>query len=144
MVNLFALAATAGDLSKTCADIIRYISQSAKVDNVLEPLRNEIDGLANVFYSIHENIPKVESYAITSRTDREHWVHVSRAMEDCGETLKILDEIIGEVNNTKGNFLPKGFKQQVKLDIKSGDIMLLQCQVSSCRRAMDLSLLMIR
>jgi hypothetical protein len=49
---------------------------------------------------------------------------------------------VEDVNKTRGNIFRKGL-QQFKMDWKSGDITLLQREVSSCRQVMDLSLQII-
>jgi hypothetical protein len=142
MVNLLSLAATADDLAKTCLDIVRYISGISRVDDAIEAFQKEINELAKVLSKIHIDILSVGTYAITSRTDREHWVKVGRVMEDFDETLRSVDDLTVDLNKTKGGFLRKGLRH-IKLDWKAGDIALLQRQVSSGRMALGLSLQMI-
>jgi len=142
MIDPNLLASTASSLAKSFAHAALNIAKITKVDQAIETLQKEIDGLSKVLSSIHAHIPKAGSFAIASRTDEKHWYHVWQAMEDSKDTLNRLKKIVDDVAKTKGSIFRKGL-QQFKMDWKSGDIILLQREVSSCRQVMDLSLQII-
>ena len=139
MIDPLSLASAASNLAKSFGDVALYIAKITKVDQAIETLRKEIDGLSRVLSSIHAHIPKAGSLAITSRTDEKHWYNIWQAMEDSKDTLHRLNKIVEDVDKTKGSIFRRGL-QQFKMDWKSGDIMLLQREVSSCRQVMDMSL----
>jgi len=141
-MDIVSIATTAFGLAKHCAQIALYISKISKVDKSIGTLCKEVRDLSSVLYSIHESLPKVGSFNITSRMGETHWRNVERSLGDCQETLTNLDNLVKGVKKTKMGIFRKPV-QQIKLDWKSGDIALLQRQIVSCRTMMDLSLQMI-
>jgi hypothetical protein len=142
MIDPLSLASTASNLAMSFADVALCIAKITKVDQAIETLQKEVDNLSKVFTSAHVYIPKVGSYAITSRTDAKHWDNVWQAMEDAKDTLHRLNKIVEDVTKTKGSIFRRGLRQ-FKMDWKSVEVVLLQREVSSCRQVMDMSLQII-
>lgn len=126
--------------------IYTYVKSIQVVDNDIRVLGVEVDQLSRVLDSISDsfNDPCLADAALESQTGHEgqHWRNFRRSLDDCKEILAGLEGILEKVKGREGGFLRRA-KSRVKLDMSSGDILLLKQQLAAYRRTMQMSLQLI-
>jgi len=140
-----SIASTSFGLAKTCVKIYQYVSSIQNVDVDIRVLCVEIDQLSMVLDSISSSFTNSsgagsDSFKSLTGHEAQYWQNVKRSLDDCQETLGILEGILGKTT-TRGFW--ERAKKRIQLDTHSGEITLLKQQISAYRRAMQLSLQLI-
>jgi len=141
-----ASAALISLCAKVTGQIYLFVSKARLVDDAIRTLRIEIESLSEALLFSKQcfDDPLLTATVLTARTrhERRHWLNVHRVLDDCGNTLKRLNDILESVDQCEGQFLIHA-RKQIKLDVKSGEVAVLKEQITSCRRALQLSLHLI-
>lgn len=145
-----SIASASAGLLRLCvnigAQVFTFIKKAHTVDDAIVTLRLEIDSLSQILGSIKLSFddPLLTAAVLNSRArhERRHWDNVQRAMTDCERTLNRLNTILESVTQCEGQFLINA-RRQIRLDTKSGEILFLKEQISSCRMMLQLSMQLI-
>jgi hypothetical protein len=149
-MNPVTIVSASAGLLRLCANIgaqiFTFIRKARTVDDAIVTLRLEVDSLSQAISSIKQSFddPLLTATVLNSqaRHERRHWQNVQRAMTDGERTLNRLNTILESVTQCEGQFLVNATRQ-IRLDTKSGEILLLKEQIASCRMMLQLSLQLI-
>ena len=145
-----SIAASSAALVTLCAKIskslYRFICDSRGVDQALDAFRDEIDDLSGLLSSIESNFrdSRTATAALRETTgyEQSHWEKAQRGMNDCRGTLERLSSVLEQVRGDHGNghvFFSRQ-RRQIRLDMKSTEIVTLRNQIQSYKDTMKLSL----
>jgi len=150
MVDPISIATAAAGLVGVCVklsgQLYTFVSKVRNVDESIQTLQFEINSLSLALGSIKLSFEDpLLAEAISNsqaRHERRHWQNVRHSLDHCLNTLTRLDGILGNVENCEGQFLVN-VRKRIRLDMKSGEMLLLKEQIASCRRTLQLSLQLI-
>jgi hypothetical protein len=131
----FALA-----LAKNCFKLAQNISRIKRVDDVVDSLGKEINGLKYVL----DNVKKLGESSSESLDGpgNKHLENVEWSLVECQGTLEKLHKIFENVNKTSRRPIFRPWKQ-VKLEWNGEEIIQLRGAVTSCRHRIEIDLMMI-
>jgi hypothetical protein len=144
-----SIAASSAALVTLCAKIskslYKFICDGRGVDRALEAFRDEIDDLsgflASIESSFRDNRTATAALRQTTGHEQSHWQKAQRGMNDCHGTLEKLSSVIERVRGDHGNghaFFSRQ-RRQIRLDMKSAEIVALRHQIQSYKDTMKLS-----
>lgn len=137
------VVSSAARLVTLCIDLAQYFQKIENVDSTVAVFSREISDLSRVLTSIHDTVEDLGSSVISIRLGQRHWEDVAISMNDCLDTLQILERIVLPPKKVLLTGFLRRAREQVVLDWNSHDIQLLQRQIASCRQTMELSFQMI-
>jgi hypothetical protein len=110
-------------------------------DATIDALRKEVKALSHALEGIHQsfNDPSLAQALVSARGN--HWESMNNAMRDCTEVLKSLNNLTESTSSNRGMVGRRW--DQFMVALKSGEIALLQKQVTSHRSVMEMSMHMI-
>jgi hypothetical protein len=150
MIDPISIASASAALVGACGKISQYISvllnKVESVDTGLRVLKIEIDALGGVLgnISVKFSDPSTASTTLQPLTgyEEEYWRHVKRSMDDCGVTLRTLEDVLRSIKQSERPFMRRATIQN-RLQQKSGEIEVLKQQISAYHKTMELSLHLI-
>lgn len=145
-----SIGTVAVGLVRICANITgrlyTFASRARTVDDSIQTLRFEIESLSQVLSSIKLSFddPLLAEAIVNTqaRHERRHWQNVRQSLDHCSNTLTRLKGVLENVESCDGQFLVN-VRRQIRMDMKSREMVLLKEQISSCRRTLHLSLQLI-
>jgi hypothetical protein len=145
-----SIAAASAGMVISCGKITRciytFLGKAQNVDTTIQALAIEVDALSRVLGSVSSNFydPSLSVITFRSQTghEAEYWQNVMRSIDDCKETLAILEQIASTLDKSGSGFFLR-IKKQIKMDLKSGEIESLRQKISAYRQALSLSLQLI-
>ena len=126
-----------------CVDLAQYFQKVDHVDHTVAVFSKEIGDLSRVLSRIHDTVEDIGSSVISLRLGQRHWEDVAISMNDCLDTLEILERIVRPPKKIRLTGFLRRARDQILLDWNSHDIQLLQRQIASARQTMELSFQMI-
>jgi hypothetical protein len=141
-----AVAGLVGVCVRLSGQLYPFVSRVRTVDESIQTLKFEIDSLSAALGSIKisfEDPLLAEAIVNTqARHEKRHWQNVRHSLDHCSNTLTRLEAILADVESCEGQFLVN-VRRRIRLDMKSGEMVLLKEQIASCRRTLQLSLQLI-
>jgi hypothetical protein len=126
---------------KSCKTVYKAFEAITLADTTIDALRKEIKALTGTLEGIRENFDDPSLAQTLVSVKGGHWGNMDDAMKDCTEIFKRLGGLIGSTSSNRG-MIGRSW-DQLKTALKSGEIALLQKQISSNRTIIELSLNMI-
>jgi len=150
MVDPISIATAATGLVGICVklsgQLYTFVSRVRNVDESIQTLQFEINSLSLALGSIKLSFEDPLLADVISSTqarhERRHWQNVQQSLDHCLNTLSRLEGILANVESCDGQFLVS-VRRRIRMDMKSGEMLVLKEQIASCRRTLQLSLQLI-
>ncbi|OCK76734.1 hypothetical protein K432DRAFT_445813 [Lepidopterella palustris CBS 459.81] len=134
-------AGLAGFCFKISAFLYNFVDDTRNVDRNVSDLISEIRSLSQVLHTINKSLEDNTLVAL-SRNNEHLWVNVDSSLQDCKNTLEILYQMLKDLEDGGASGLGVLRKpvKQVRLNMKTKDILFFKQQVHSHYSAMQLAL----
>lgn len=141
MVDPATIAALSLALAKGCKAVYIAFEAIRLADATTEVLRKEIKALSHALDGIRKSFEDPSLAQALISAQGKHWEDMNNAMNDCTATLSRLSDLTGSTGPDRGTV--GRHWDLFKIALKSGEIALLQKQVTSYRVVMEMSINMI-
>ena len=129
--------------AKVSGYIITYVTKKNTVDENVTALHIEIKSLTTVLKAMEAKFSDNAVVEATLANETGHeaqlWRSVGTSLKDCGTTLKTLEEIWSNVNQTEPRIFGRS-RKLLSLTLNMERITILRSQVASYRQTMQLSI----
>jgi hypothetical protein len=143
----FSIATTTlgllGGCGKVTAYIFQYVQNCQAIDQHVEALGIEVDGLSQVLRNFHDAFSTSRSVHGGTEKEGGQWRIVKSSMENCQRTLDKLERLLEGVNKTETGGIFRRPVKKFKLDLKTPDIENFKQQIATYTRTVQLSLQLI-
>jgi hypothetical protein len=136
----------AGLVCQSAISLISFIEGAIHIDQSVLALQDEFNSLKNVASAIAETVssPSIRDQAWLDDDAQKVFNLLEGSLKGCSDNLQCFKTALIEVKSSR--FTAKALRQpitQIKLDMKSRQIMLLRGQIASHSSAMQLGLQII-
>ena len=143
---LSAVSSVGGGVVTLSKNLYSFIKAAKVVDNSVEELYREVQGLDTVFNTAQDTLTKtIKDHAQDPTLSTNGiWTSFKNGLDDCQVTVKALDSIILEIGVNKDNKNPfkKAFKQ-IKLSLSTDQIATVRSRVHTHSTCLQLALQML-
>jgi len=145
-----SIGTAATGLIHICANLtgrlFTFLSRARTVDESIQTLRFEIESLSQSLISLRSSFddPLIAEAIVNTqaRHERQHWQNVRQSLVHCSRILTRFEEMLENVESCEGHFLIN-VRRQIRMDMRSREMVLFKEQITSCRRTLHLSLQLI-
>jgi ankyrin repeat protein len=140
-----SIASASGSVALVCIrlskQIYTWVNQTKDVDEEVESFATEVVAYSRVLSAIDQNLRRPAIAEAVRTREGDFWSHVKRSLDDCSETLALLEKVLSKLGGASNNPFAKVAKN-VKLGVAYEKITTLRRQISTYNSTMQLALQM--
>lgn len=140
-----SIASASGSVALVCIrlskQIYTWVNQAKDVDEEVESFATEVVAYSRVLNAIDQNLRRPAIAEAVRTSEGDFWSHVKRSLDDCNETLALLEKILGKLGGASNNPFTKVAKN-VKLGMAYEKITTLRRQINTYNSTIQLALQM--
>jgi hypothetical protein len=140
-----SIASVSGSIALVCIRLSKYlhtfIDQTKEIDEKVQSFAIEVVAYSRVLSAIDQNLRRPAIANTVRNSEGDFWSHVKRSLDDCSETLTLLEKVLANLGGTTKNPFAKVAKN-VKLGAKLDKITTLRRQINTYNSTMQLGLQM--
>jgi hypothetical protein len=116
-----------------------WVNQTKDIDEEVQSFAMEVAAYSRVLSAIDQNLRRPAIAEAVRTSEGDFWSHVKRSLDDCSETLALLEKVIDKLGGTTSNPFAKVAKN-VKLGAVTERITTLRRQINTYTWTMQLAL----
>ncbi|PMD16983.1 hypothetical protein NA56DRAFT_729526 [Hyaloscypha hepaticicola] len=102
-----SIASASGSVALVCIrlskQIYTWVNQTKDVDEEVESFAIEVVAYSRVLSAIDQNLRRPAIAEAVRTSEGDFWSHVKRSLDDCSETLALLEKILGKLGGASNN-----------------------------------------